>query len=184
LQTFVKSKEELTKAVKTRLHFENGGCYRPEELSYLSERYQGVKEILNLFLVRMERPDESFARDFEEIYAPVKTAIDSADSEIRANLASRARILFPNDNKKKTQTWAKKALSEKLLDLSDDKLKEFVPESLPGISANPIPIEGDNPTIKNQAIQRRYSTLSSEGAREVVTSWYASFDPAFREDEE
>jgi hypothetical protein len=183
LGTYVKSKEELQKTIKTRLHFENGGCYRPEELSYLSDRYSATKGMLNAFLARIERPDDELAAHFDELYAPVKTAIETADNEIKANLASRARILFPNDNKKRTQTWAKKPLSEKLSDLSDDKKKEFMPETLPGISALPIPVEGDT-NERNNAIRRRYSGSQSQLIQEVVLSWYANFDSSLDEDED
>jgi hypothetical protein len=180
LSSYVKSKEELLKIVKTRLHFENGGCYRPEELRFLSERYVATKTKLNAFLMRIERPDEELAAHFDEIYAPIKSELEIADNEIKANLAARARILFPNDNKKRSQTWARKSLSEKLSELSEDKLKEFLPETLPGISANPVPIEG-NPDQRTRALQRRYSRSESESAREVITSWYANYDSSLEE---
>jgi hypothetical protein len=176
LHTFVKSKEELLKSIKTRLHFENGGCFRPEELRYLSERYNSVKETLNAFLRRIERPDEELAQHFDELYAPVKTAIDRADSEIKANLASRARILFPNDNKKRTQQWVKKPLAEKILDLSEDKRKEFLPETLPGVLVRPVPVEG-NTQQRNKAILQRYAGNDGQAAQEVILSWYANFEP-------
>jgi hypothetical protein len=174
LGTYVKSKEELLKTIKTKLHFENGGCYRPEELSYLSARYANTKNELNKFLGRLERPDEELAKNFNELYAPVKTSIETADNEIKANLSSRARILFPNDNKKRTQTWAKKSLSEKLSDLSEDKLKEFLPETLPGIIAMPIQVEG-SPQRRISLLGQRYPTEDNL-IREVIASWYANFD--------
>jgi len=182
LSTYVRSKEELLKTVKTRLACENGGCYRPEELRFLSGRYNKAKATLNGFLARIERPDEELATHFDELYAPVKTIVDAADNEIKANLASRARILFPNDNKKKSQQWAKKTLAEKLSDLPEDKLKEFVPETLPGIMALPVAVEG-NSKQRSEAITRRYKpSADSESAQEVVTSWYSSFDSSLEED--
>jgi hypothetical protein len=183
LKTYVKSKEELLKTVKTRLHYENGGCYRPEELTYLADRYQSQKGGLNAFIARLERPDESLAERFEEIYAPVKTMVETADNEIKANLAARSRILFPNDNRKQTQTWIRKPLSEKLAGLSDEKLKEFLPETLPGIIAKPVPISGDV-RKRNSLLGHRYDTVKDELAMGVVTSWYANFDSSLSEETE
>jgi hypothetical protein len=181
LETFVRSKEELLKTIKTRLACENGGCYRPEELRYLSGRYSTAKGLLSRFLTRIERPDAELANSFDELYAPVKIAIDAADNEIKANLASRARILFPNDNKKKSQIWAKKPLTEKLLSLPSEKQQEFLPESLPGIQALPIPIEGDLAT-RNKALQQRYKSIEDPSAQEVVTSWYANYDSSLEDE--
>jgi hypothetical protein len=183
LRTYVRSKEELLKTIKTRLHSENGGCYRPEELRFLSARYNSAKVNLNRFIARIERPDEELAQHFDELYAPVKTEVDAADNEIKANLAARARILFPNDNKKKSQQWAKKTLAEKLSDLSEDKLKEFMPETLPGVQSLPVPIEG-NTQERNLAIQRRYAPCrDDQNAMEVITSWYSSFDSSLEDAE-
>jgi hypothetical protein len=182
LETYVRSKEELLKTVKTRLACENGGCYRPEELRYLADRFKTVKGTLSVFLARIERPNEELAEHFDELYAPVKTLVDAADSEIKANLASRARILFPNDNKKKTQQWAKKTLAEKLLDLSEDKLAEFMPETLPGIQALPVSVEG-NSQQKSNAISRRYApSADNESASEVITSWYSTYDSSLQDE--
>jgi hypothetical protein len=182
LSSYVRSKEELLKTIKTRLACENGGCYRPEELRFLSAKYNSAKETLNAFLARIERPDEELAAHFDELYAPVKTSVDAADNEIKANLASRARILFPNDNKKKSQQWAKKTLSEKLLDLSEDKLKEFMPETLPGVMALPVPVEGESLDQRNQAIRSRSArNADNERAMEVVTSWFSNFDSSLEE---
>jgi len=181
LETYVRSKEELLKTIKTRLACENGGCFRPEELRYLQERYIQAKETLNVFLARISRPDKELAEHFDELYAPVKTKVEAADNEIKANLASRARILFPNDNKKKSQQWAKKTLAEKLYDLSEDKLSEFMPETLPGIRALPVAIEG-TPQEKQNAIQRRYApNRDDESAMEVIVSWYSGFDSSIEE---
>jgi hypothetical protein len=181
IESYVRSKEELQKTIKTRLQSENGGCYRAEELRYLATRYSHAKTMLNTFVARLSRPDEELAEHFDELYAPVKTAIETADNEIKANLAARARILFPNDNKKKTQQWIKKTLVEKLYDLSEDKLQEFLPETLPGIRAIPVTVEGTPQQIQ-LAIQRRYNQCAdSESAQEVITSWYSSFDSSIEE---
>jgi predicted trehalose synthase len=182
LHTYVRSKEELLKTVKTRLACENGGCYRPEELRFLAAKYNSAKEKLNSFLARIERPDEELAQHFDELYAPVKTVVEAADNEIKANLASRARILFPNDNKKKTQQWVKKTLAEKLSDLSEDKLQEFMPETLPGIMALPVEVAG-NVQQRQNAIRQRYARCADdERAQEVITSWFSNFDSSLEED--
>lgn len=119
---------------------------------------------------------------FDELYAPVKTTVEAADNEIKANLASRARILFPNDNKKKTQQWAKKTLAEKLSDLSEDKLQEFMPETLPGIMALPVDVTG-NVTQRQNAIRQRYARVANdERAQEVITSWFSNFDSSLGEE--
>jgi hypothetical protein len=174
LETYVKSKAELLKVVKTRLHYENGGCYRPEELIYLGERYRPAKALLDAFLARLDNPDNELATQFDRLYAPVKTAVDAADNEIKANLASRARILFPNDNKKRSQQWARKSLTEKLSDLSEDKLKEFRPETLPGIMANPTErsVEDD----LDAYLADRYRTVKNAQGFAVVNSWYSEFE--------
>lgn len=181
LDTFVKSREELLKVVKTRLQSENGGCFRPEELRFLSERYQSTKQELNTFLGRLEHPNEELAQHFDELYAPIKTNIDRCDNEIKANLASRARILFPNSNKKGIQRWLQKSLVEKLSDLSEDKLKEFLPETLPGITAQAIEIVGEQQQ-RFQLITRRYHAVGDPTAQEVIASWYANFDSSLGED--
>jgi hypothetical protein len=175
VETYVRSKEELLKTIKTRLACENGGCYRAEELRFLAARYGRAKEMLNAFTARLNRPDEELATHFDELYAPVKTIVETADSEIKANLASRARILFPNDNKKKTQQWIKKTLADKLSDLDESKLSEFMPETLPGIRALPVDVQG-TPEQVQQAIRRRYvQCADDQNAQEVITSWYSNF---------
>jgi hypothetical protein len=181
LETYVRSKEELLKTIKTRLACENGGCYRAEELRYLSARFSRAKEALNAFTARLTRPDEELALQFDELYSPVKTMVEAADNEIKANLAARARILFPNDNKKKTQMWAKKTLNEKLHDLSEDKLAEFMPETLPGIRASPVQVEGTNPELRTKLMRLRYAGTQDESAYEVIISWFSSFDPSLEE---
>jgi len=181
LTSYVRSKESILRTIKTKLQSQNGGCYRAEELAYLQERNASTIILMNRFLGRLERPDEDLAKNFEDLYAPVKTAIDQADSEVKANLSARARILFPNDNKKKSKQWAQKPLSEKLADLSEDKLKEFLPETLPGIVALPVAIEG-NQTDKNKAIGRRYAPCQDvPGAQDVVLSWYSNFDSSLED---
>jgi len=175
LKTYVLSKNELLKNVKTKLQYENGGCYRPQELEYLASRYQNAKTKLNEFLATLDNPSDTLAEKFDEIYAPVKTIVDRADSEIKANLASRARILFPQDKKKSTIQWTKRPLLEKLTTLDEEKLKVFRPETLPGISPEPVTQLDDETT--EELLHRRYASASEDKqALEVIKSWFATFE--------
>jgi hypothetical protein len=171
LNTYVLSKNELLKQVKTRLQYENGGCYRPEEIAYLGGKYQEARGALTAFLDTLGNPTDQLANNFGELYARVKTRIDSADNEIKGNLAARARILFPQDKKKSTQMWAKKPLIEKLADLSEEKLAIFAPETLPGIQGLPAERADKEPALRY--ISRRYPTIAdNEPKKDVVLSWF------------
>jgi len=175
LETYMLSKNELLKNIKTKLQSENGGCYRPEEMNYLSSKYQGTKDSLNMFLSRLERPTEDLAKNFDAQYAVVKSQVDAADSEIKANLAARARILFPQSKRKQDINWAKKPLIEKLTDLSEDKLSVFRPETLPGIATNPL--ERPEGMSLQRFIQGRYTeALANSQAKDVILSWYSNFE--------
>jgi len=175
LESYVKSKNELLKTVKTRLQYENGGCYRPEELMYLGERYLDAKTALAGFLSQLDTPSEDLAKRFDQVYAPVKMKVDTADNEIKANLASRARILFPQGNNRKLQIWSKKTLSEKLLELSEEKLKEFRPETLPGVTASPTEVSLTEDLDKY--ISERYRNVpKTNTTKEVIQSWYSTFE--------
>jgi len=173
LETYLKSKSEIMKGIKTRLQYENGGCYRPEELMYLAHRYHSQKSTLEAFLARLENPESDLAEHFEELYAPVKTTVDACDNEIKANLSSRARILFPQDKKKKSINWAKMSIVEKLSDLDDEKSLVFKPETLPGIDSRATnQTESGSPTY----LQARYGDLSDDPHKmSVVLSWYSTF---------
>jgi len=180
IETYMKSKNELLKIVKTRLQYENGGCFRPEELIYLGERYQAARTTLNVFLSLLETPTENLAKNFDAVYAPVKITVETADNEIKANLAARARILFPQDNKKKSQTWARKTLVEKLLDLPEDKLKEFRPETPPGITANITEVSKEENF--SEWLRTRYRVTETNGNETaVIRSWYTTFESPERE---
>jgi hypothetical protein len=174
LETYVLSKNELLKNVKTKLQCENGGCFRSEELMYLSNRYSNAKASLNAFLARLDNPTEDLAKRFDEVYAPVKTIVDRADSEIKANLASRARILFPQDKKKATVQWSKKPLSEKLQDLDEEKKLVFKPESLPGITVTPV-VRKESDQLET-FLEEKYDLDDDEPVRGVVFSWYTNFE--------
>jgi hypothetical protein len=174
LETYVKSKNELLKTVKTRLQYENGGCYRPEELTYLGARYLDAKTTLNNFLSQLDTPSENLAKRFDAVYAPVRQAVEAADNEIKANLAARARILFPQDKRKKSQTWSKMTLTEKLLDLPEDKLELFRPETLPGITAMTTDVSKAD---MDAYLGSRYRTCpKTDTIKEVISSWYSTFE--------
>jgi hypothetical protein len=174
LDTYVLSKSELQKIVKTKLQSENGGCFRPEELQYLATRHRSARTALTGFLSRFENPNEELATSFDQLYAPVKTLVEAADNEIKALLASRARILFPQDKKKSTVAWAKKPLVEKLSDISEEKKTAFVPESLPGISVTPV--ERAKEEALGHFLPRRYATVQeNELAGEVILSWFTNY---------
>jgi hypothetical protein len=175
LETYLLSKPELMKNIKTKLHYENGGCFRPEELSFLSAKYTDAKSALTGFISQLDNPTEDLALRFDQLYAPVKTKVDAADNEIKANLASRARILFPQDKKKSTITWAKLPLVEKLLSLSEDKKKAFYPETLPGIIVAPE-LRSEYEDLEAFVSARYPQTAKNESIKEVVFSWFSNFE--------
>jgi hypothetical protein len=175
LETYVLSKSELLKNIKTRLHYENGGCYRPEELAFMATKYQVARNALTGFIASLDHPTEDLAKRFDQLYAPVKTLVDAADNEIKANLASRARILFPPEKKKATIAWAKKPLVEKLLDLSEDKKKTFYPETLPGIMVAPE-LRSEYEDLESFVSARYPQTANNESIKEVVFSWFSNFE--------
>jgi hypothetical protein len=179
LETYFKSKNEIMKNIKTRLQYENGGCYRPEELTYLADRYSTAKEALSTFLTRLDAPTEDLAKTFSEQYGRVKLRIDAADNDIKANLAARARILFPQNKTKKSIAWAKASITEKLQDLSEEKLAVFRPESLPGISTKVTSL--DFKSSPNAFILAKYGDDQEETADEVISSWFTNFESPERE---
>jgi len=180
LETFMKSRPEILKNIKTNLKFKNGGVYRSEELAYLSERYSETQSKLDEFLARLDNPDREVAENFDQLYAPVKSMVERTDNEVAGNFATRAKILFPNDKKKKTEIWKRKALTEKLVDLSESQLLLFVPESLPGIQLLPSQSVVGSAKFMREA----YAGLSKDNAGfEVITSWYANFYSSSEDDE-
>jgi hypothetical protein len=175
LETYMLSKSELMKNIKTKLHYENGGCYRSEELAFLSIKYFIAKSALTGFISRLDNPTEDLAKRFDQEYAPVKALVDTADNEIKANLASRARVLFPQDKKKSTITWAKLPLTEKLLTLSEEKKKAFYPETLPGIMVSPE-IRSEYEDLESFVSARYPQVAKNESIKEVVFSWFSTFE--------
>jgi len=106
--------------------------------------------------------------------------VERTDNEVAGNFATRAKILFPNDKKKKTEIWKRKALTEKLVDLSESQLLLFVPESLPGIQLLPSQSVVGSAKFMREA----YAGLSKDNAGfEVITSWYANFYSSSEDDE-
>lgn len=175
LNTYVLHKSELVKIVKTKLQYENGGCFRPEEISYLQDRYQTQRERLNAFISRFENPDMELAESFNQIYAPIKTLVDAADTEIKNVLASRARILFPETKKKSIIAWRSKPLGEKLIDLSEEQMTAFRPESLPGIVSTVVDVNEFATT--REYLGRKYPQAGGNvPIGEIVTSWYNSYE--------
>jgi hypothetical protein len=178
LATYFRSKNEIMKNIKTKLQYENGGCFRPEELVYLADRYEAAKAMLTTFLSKLDNPTEDLAKTFNEEYSRVKIRIDAADNDIKANLAARARILFPMDKKKKSVVWAKSSITEKLQSLEEEKLAVFRPESLPGINAKVtnLSFEKDSEAF----VLAKFGEDQEDTADEVISSWYNSFEPSSR----
>jgi hypothetical protein len=175
LETYMLSKSELMKNIKTKLHYQNGGCYRPEELSFLATKYTVAQNALSSFIATLDNPTEDLAKRFDQLYSPVKTLVDTADNEIKANLASRARILFPQDKKKSTIAWVKLPLVEKLLSLSEDKKKAFYPETLPGVVVAPE-LRSEYDDLESFVSARYPQTANNESIKELVFSWFAHYE--------
>jgi hypothetical protein len=181
LNTYFMSKPEIMKNIKTRLLYKNGGVFRPEELTYLDSRYATVQTHLDAFLARLDSPDMELANNFSETYANLKTEVERCDNEIRPVVTARARILFPQDKRKKTIQWTKQGLSEKLYDLEESKLMQFLPETLPGVTAQSSASDDDRGSPEWMA--SRYGRVTEETIIPIIRSWYADFDSSSKGDE-
>jgi hypothetical protein len=174
LGTYFQSKTEIMKNIKTRLAYKNGGVFRPEELICLEQRYRATQTALDSFLARLDNPNEELALYFSDIYSSIRSRVETADNEVRPIMTARARILFPQDKRKKSITWAKKSLQEKLLDLDDEKLVHFLPETLPGIAASGTTQAERGST---QFLRARCSAYGdNQDVMAVITSWYSEYD--------
>jgi hypothetical protein len=174
LTSFFQSENEIAKHIKTKLHYKNGGIFRPEELAVLDSRYHVVQTELDKFLSTIRQPTEALARDFADKYSYIKGLIDRADNEIKPVMAARARILFPQDKKKKTVAWSKKSIQEKILDIENDSmLIHFAPDSLPGVQARG---QTQQKAGSTQYIKDVYGHFDTNPiVLDMITSWYNNF---------
>jgi len=132
--TYLKSKQLLeSQVVKRRLPYDNGGVYTVEEILYLKDFFRDKIRIVDAFHDALENPNDDLARSFWERYAPVSRAVKEIQQALGNLFVARARIVFPQkQGSKKQKEWVRKPLPDKLLDLSEDKLKEWFPAKLPG----------------------------------------------------
>jgi hypothetical protein len=174
LETYMRSKSEILGTIRTKLAYENGGVFRPEEIAYLGEKYASVKSAVNEFVAGLDHPTEDLAQNFDRLFAPIKTRIEQCDREVRVVSANRAKILFPIDKKKRSLKFKKLSLAEKLSEIPSEKEIEFTPESLPGISVLSTS-QAKWSSLKWK--QEVYGSLYSESptVKEVIDSWYANF---------
>jgi hypothetical protein len=161
LETYLRPKQEILKVIKTKLAYENGGLFRPEEIAYLDEKYADTKQAITQFVNRLDKPSEDLATNFDKEYAKVKTLVDQCDNAMKTIGASRAKTLFPQGKKKKDINYRKKQLAEKITDIeSDEILISFLPEALPGINrVGTI----DNQNINNPQVRSRLYLGSYQG---------------------
>jgi len=171
LNTFMASKTDIKKTIRTKLPFENGGLFRTEEISALGAKYSKVSELLNAFTAKLEHPTEEFAQNFGSEYNPVKTAMDQVDKDLKMLAINRSKVLFPAGKKKSLAKFKAKTLDEKLEEVVEKHENLFVPESLPGISRDGTST-GDvgSPQWKKAS----YSCYSNTYAKEIIDSWYLS----------
>jgi hypothetical protein len=178
LGSYLKPKGELVKIMKTKFAYENGGVFRAEEITYLSSRYSQHKRALTELLARLDHPDDNLARDFPDLYANVRAGINASDNEIRPIEAARARVLFPSSKKKAAQRFAKKALTEKLIELTNEQKINMKPESLPGIVFGPA--QTDAPVGTAHWLSAHYGDVD-DTIQDVCFSWYSSFESSAEE---
>jgi len=171
LETFMRSKEEIMKRIKTSFRYQNGGLLRPEEISYLDERYAPQKALHSTFVESLANPTPDLVLNFTERYSTVRTAVETADNEVRLTLANRSRIAFPSSKKKSDIRFSQLSLAEKLQQIDEDKLSYWYPESLPGISR--VAYTGDLAPGTIGWLEVVYPTVTNPRAIEVIASWYA-----------
>jgi len=181
LHTYMAPKSEIIKGIKTKFVYQNGGIFRPEEIQYLDSRYNDAKELLSGFLSELDAPSPRFVEEFGARYSRVKQAVDRADSEIRPTAVERSKIAFPTDKSRRAAAFAKKPLGEKLMDIREERLVHFLPESLPGIMRT-----GDRSTHRVGTVEWKADhyghSAGNDAAESVIDSWYASYDASLRED--
>jgi len=173
LKTYFMPKQEVMKHIRTKLVYENGGLFRTEEIAALSGRYSAVKELVTEFEMKLDNPTEEFIINFQKNYAPIKTAIEMVDREIKLLAVARSRILFPTGNKKGIKKFKALSLEDKLETVAEDKPTLFEPDSLPGISKDGTSSAKEG-TPKWRAEVYKTAYLIPP-AREVIDSWYTKF---------
>jgi len=169
LKTYLLPRNEVMKHIKTKLPCENGGLFRPEEITYLTWRYSSVKSAIEAFLLKVDNPTEDFAKDFSKEYTIVKTGITKVESEIRLLSVNRARVLFPPGQKKATKKFRERSLELKIEDIIEKHDALFAPESLPGIQC-----DGTSERKFGCLAWRKacYSEYAKDPVKEVIDSWY------------
>jgi hypothetical protein len=170
LETFMRSKSDIMKDIKTKFAYANGGLFRPEEITYLDSRYHDAKEVLDRFLTDLSTPTAELAAHFNDRYSAVKSAIRRCDDEIRLCASSRARIAFPNSKRKADILFSKRPLAEKLALMTDTSRGQFTPETLPGLTrtGNSTQVIGSN-LFKAEC----YASIGdNELQMSVVDTWF------------
>jgi hypothetical protein len=170
LKSYMLPKNEVMKHIKTKLPYENGGLFRTEEIAYLGERYATKKQISAQFMLKLDNPTEQFIIDFDKEYAPVKTAFESVEREVKLLAVNRSKLLFPTGTKKSQLKFKSMNINDKLSTLDEEKLRIFEPESLPGISKSGKS-DGEVGTTEWMEEVYKISSANTQGT-EVITSWY------------
>jgi len=175
LETYVRSKTEILKCIKTKLPYNNGGIFRPEEIAYLAGKYSNAKARLDQFVSALDEPTEDLAKNFKSAYAELKsTILDRIDNELKVIMTSRAKYLFPEGKGKKQTKFSKKSLDEKLMELPEEKVNLFKPESLPGINASGTSAREEGTLQwKKDTFSDLYS--QNELVTAVIDSWYSTY---------
>jgi hypothetical protein len=169
LETYMRSKAEIMKGIKTKFAYENGGIFRTEEITHMNSLFHKEKEALETFLTLLANPTRDLAEKFDLRYAPVKAAILRCDEAVKITGTARARLLFPTDKKKSTIKFLKLGIVEKINAFSEEKRIVFKPESLPGIVFNG---EAHGEVGSFTWRSSGYPDCSQETAVEVINSYY------------
>lgn len=180
LKTYMMSKPDILKTIRTKLPYENGGLFRTSEIAALSAKYSKVTEMVNAFTSNLDSPTEEFASNFLSHYAPVKTSIEQVDRDLRTLAVNRSKILFPVGKKKSILKFKAKSLEDKLEEVVEKNEILFLPESLPGISR-----DGESKLKTGSAGWKKavYGTYSNAYAKELIDSWYSSHSTEVEDDE-
>lgn len=116
LSIFLKTKEQLRQEViKTKLPFENGGLYTPEEISYFKNHFKEQIDKYNSWIDKIPSMSDDQVSKFDQEYkaakAPLKPLIDICDtiSDLRKP------VLYQLGKKSKMATkYNKLSISEKI----------------------------------------------------------------------
>jgi hypothetical protein len=180
LKSYMVSKQEILKSIRTKLPYENGGLFRTEEIACLNIRYTKAREAINEFIALLDNPTDDLAAHLMERFSRVKTLIEKVDGEVKLLAVNRSKILFPVGSKKSIMKYKAKSLEDKLMELDDTKLDKFRPESLPGIGRDTAS-QSEFGTLKWR--KETYSSYLYEATKELIDSWYNTFESSVEEDE-